>query len=251
MLDALLPVSLSTLLQLADLDESEERWSGSVVFDASAATGNTENLVVGGRSNISRKFGAITHAVDAGGNYTEVTRFRDGVESRDVTQNRWFVRYRIEVEANERSFFYGRARYDEDQFSGFDRQAFVGGGFGHAFFDSDRTKLTMLIGPGLQYIERAQSELGPDDFERTQSTFALFAGQTLTRVLRENVTLEQSFDATVSEENNTVSGVFSIKTDLTDKISSRLSYAVTHNTDPPDGRENTDTLLSASIGYEF
>jgi len=251
MLDLVLPFSASTLLQLAEINKGKDVWSGSVTFNASAATGNTQNSVLGGRFDISRKMGAFTHAFDAGGNYTEVTRERDGNNVRDITQNRWFAQYRAEVQADERSFFYGRTRYDEDQFSGFDRQFFIGGGFGHSFFDDQKKKLTALLGPGIQYLERARPQQQPDDFDARETVFALFVGETYRHVLRENVSIEQSLDATLSETNNSVSNRMSLKTDLTDKISSRISYAFTHNTDPPDGRKNTDTLLSASIGYQF
>lgn len=251
MLDVLIPVAASSLLQYTDLRESKDKWSGAIQFNGAAASGNTNNVVIGGRFNVARTYGAITHAFDAGGNYTEVEKIVNGSETNEITQNRWHTQYRIEVQTGDRSFFYGRARYEEDQFSGFDRQAFVGGGFGHAFYDSDTRKLDVLVGPGVQYIIRAQIDSTPLDDSDDDLTFAVFLGQSFEQVLRENVTFEQSFNGTSSETNNTIVSQFALKTDLTDKISSRISYAVTHNTDPPEGRQNTDTLLSASIGFEF
>ncbi|MEM9838082.1 MAG: DUF481 domain-containing protein [Pseudomonadota bacterium] len=251
MFDAFIPVAASSLLQYTDLRESKDKWSGSIQFNGAAASGNTNSVVLGGRFNAARTYGAITHAFDAGGNYTEVDRVVNGSETRQVTQNRWHTQYRIEIQTGDASFFYGRARYEEDQFSGFDRQAFAGGGFGHAFYDTDTRKLDVLVGPGIQYIVRTQTNNAPANAEDDEITFAVFLGQTFTKVLRENVTFEQSFDGTSSETNNTVVARVALKTDLTDKISSRISYGVTHNTDPPEGRENTDTLLSASIGFEF
>ena len=251
MLDLVLPFSASTLLQLAEINKGKDVWSGSITFDASAATGNTQNSVLGGRFELSRKMNVFTHAFVAGGNYTEVTSERDGDSVRDITQNRWFVQYRMEAKVDDRSFFYGRLRYDEDQFSGFDRQAFAGGGFGHSFFDDEKKKLTALIGPGVQYLERARPQDPNAEFDRRESVFALFLGNTYRHEMRENVRFEQSLDATLSETNNAVSNRMALVTDLTDKISSRVSYSFTTNSNPPDGRKNTDTLLSASIGYQF
>ncbi|MEM1379758.1 MAG: DUF481 domain-containing protein [Pseudomonadota bacterium] len=251
MIDLVIPVAASSLLQFSDIKESKEKWTGSIQFNGASASGNTNNTVVGGRFTAARTFGALTHAFDASGNFTQATLVRDGVEQRDVTQNRWHTQYRLEVNAGERSFFYGRARYEEDQFSGFDRQAFLGGGFGHAFAESDARTFSVLIGPGVQFLRRARPDPVPATFVMDETNFAVFLGQNYTQVLRENVTFEQSFDGTASETNSTAASRVALKTDLTDKISSRMSYEVTHNTNPPSGRERTDTLLSASIGFQF
>ncbi|NNU17203.1 DUF481 domain-containing protein [Parvularcula sp. ZS-1/3] len=241
----------STLIALADLKKGEDGWDGQVVFNASAASGNTENAVIGARFDAARKFGPITHAFEAAGDYAEATQRRDGTETSVVTQNRWHGQYRIEIQTGDNSFLYGRGRYGEDQFSGFDRQAFVGGGLGHSLYDRPNRRLTLLVGPGYQYLERTRPQNAPDDFERTEGTLAVFLGETLRHVIRENVTLEQSLDATISDENAQINNTISLKTKLTEKISSRISYRVIHNTDPPDGRQSTDTLLQASIGYDF
>lgn len=251
MIELLSVTAASSLLALADLKASEDKWVGALQIDASSASGNTNNTVLGGRLNLARKFGPITHAFEAGGNYAESTITRDGEEVTETTQNRYFTQYRIEVQTGDRTFLYGRARYDEDQFSGFDRQVFVGGGLGHTLAKSDTRELTVLVGPGYQYQERTRTAQSDPDQERIQSTVAVFLGQTYKQVIRENVTFEESLDATVSDGNDTVKATFSLKTKLTDSISSRISYNVIHNTEPPEGREQTDTLLSASIGYEF
>lgn len=241
----------STLIALADLNKGKDGWDGQVVFNASLATGNTENTVLGARFDIARQFGQVTHAFEAGGDYTETLKRIGDTEDRQVTQNRWFTQYRVEVQTGDSSFVYGRARYGEDQFSGFDRQGFLGAGIGHTLVKNDKTRLTILVGPGYQYLERARPETPGPDFERREGTAAVFIGQTFRRVIRENVTFEQSIDATVSDRNMQVNSNMDLRTKLTKSISTRINYAVIHNSDPPDGREQTDTRLSASIGYEF
>lgn len=241
----------STLIALADLEEAEDGWTGQINAAASLATGNTENTVLGGNFEAARKYGAITHAFEGGGNYAEATQGSGETQTTSVTQNRWFGQYRIEVETGDKSFVYGRVRYGEDQFSGFDRQAFIGTGVGHSFYENEKGRLTVLVGPGFQYLERARPQTMTEEFERAQGTLALFFGEAFRHEPRENVSIEQSLDATISDRNVEVTSVIALKTKLTDHISSRINYQVIHNTDPPDGREQTDTLLSAAIGYEF
>ncbi|MEM9810915.1 MAG: DUF481 domain-containing protein [Pseudomonadota bacterium] len=242
----------SSFLNGAHLDEASENWDGNIQFNVSSATGNTDNTVLGGKFNARRTFGRITHDFQAGGNYAEATtQNNDGTEDNEVTQNNWFTQYRLEGKLSERTFAFGRLRYEQDEFSGFDERAFVGVGLGHALIKSDRQQLDMLIGPGFQYAKLATPDPMPEEFEEQQTSAALFLGESYTLAVRENVTFEQSFDATFAEDNTTLANILSLKTNLTEKISSRISYQVKHETDPPEGREQTDTLLTASIGYDF
>lgn len=241
-----------SLLDMADLDVDKEGWSGAVNFNLSSATGNTRNTVLGGRARLGYKRAALTHVGEAGGNFTETTTVAaDGTETTDVTQNNWFAQYRLEMQTGDRTFVFGRTRYEEDQFSGFDRRVFVGLGLGHTLWKTERSDFQILVGPGYQYFERARPDPVPDDFRTTEGNLAFFFGQTYNQQLRENVSIEQSLDTTVTDANTTVALGTALRTNLTERLTSRIAYNVNHETDPPAGRQNTDTLLSVSLGYEF
>ncbi|MEM7740909.1 MAG: DUF481 domain-containing protein [Pseudomonadota bacterium] len=232
--------------------EDKQKWAGDIQFNVSSATGNTENTVLGGQLTLARSFGLYTNNFEAGGNYARTTTENaDGSENTETTQNNWFLQYRGEYQVGDRSFIFGRLRYEQDEFSGFDSRTNISAGLGHTFIKTEQTELTILTGPGFQYSELATPDPVTDDFEDTQSSASFFFGENFTTVLRDNVTLTQSLDATIAEDNTTISNIVSINTDLTDRISSRVSYQVKHETDPPDGRKNTDTLLTASLGYTF
>ncbi|MCQ8184157.1 DUF481 domain-containing protein [Parvularcula maris] len=242
----------SNWMQTGTIEAEEDQWSGAVRFNLSSATGNTDNTVLGGKVILARKYGAITHAIEGGGNFTETTTVdQDGAENTSTTQNNWFSQYRIEVQTGDRTFLFGRLRYEEDQFSGFDRKAFAGAGIGHAIYERETRDLRILAGPGVQYFERTRPLPLPEDFEQEETSLAFFFGQTFRQQIVENVEFAQSFDATWASENSTIAPAFEVKSDLTDKISLRTVYTVKHETDPPEGREKTDTLLSVAIGYEF
>ncbi|MEO1040917.1 MAG: DUF481 domain-containing protein [Pseudomonadota bacterium] len=236
----------------AVVPEEVQKWTGDIQFNVSSATGNTENTVLGGQLNLARSFGLYTNNFEAGGNYARTTTQNDdGSDNTETTQNNWFIQYRGEYQIGDRSFVFGRLRYEQDEFSGFDSRINITAGLGHTFIKTEKTELTILTGPGFQYSELATPDPITDDFEDTQSSASFFFGENFSTVLRENVTLEQSLDATIAEDNTTISNIISLNTNLTDRISSRLSYQVKHETDPPDGRKNTDTLLTASLGYTF
>lgn len=236
-------------LNEADLPETTPKWTGDIQFNVSSATGNTENTVLGGSVTLDRTYERLINNFQAGGNFASTTTVDgDGNEISETTQNNWFLQYRGEYQVGDRSFVFGRLRYEQDEFSGFDSRTNFAAGVGHTLIKTDTTELTMLAGPGYQYAELSSSDPDEDD---TISSASFFFGQTFSSQIRENVTIEQALDATVTDDNTTVSNIMSLKTDLTERISSRLSYQVRHETDPPAGREATDTLLTASLGFSF
>ena len=248
----ILLAAASELIAEADLTADKAKWTGRAQINLASATGNTENTVFGGRFNIAGEFGAITHDFEAGGNYTETTtQDAMGEDLSSVTQNLWFAQYRVEVQTAENTFVYGRTRYEEDQFSGFDRRAFIGGGLGYTLVENDIQKLTLLVGPGVQYFATTRPDPLPEDFERDQTSFAVFFGESYSRTIAENISLEQSLDATFTDANSTLANTISLNSNLTEKISLQTSYNIKHETDPPEGREATDTLLSVAVAYTF
>ncbi len=235
-----------------DTKKGAEGWDGTVELSASSATGNTETTVLGARFEAKRIYGRYTNELKAGVNYAEATtEDDDGNEIDAVTQNNWFAEYKLNAQINDRTFLYLRTRAEHDEFSGFDSRYFLGGGVGHALFDSETRSWSVLAGPGVQYTVLEDPAEVTADFEGEVTELALYAGSDFSWLIRENVTVEHDLDVTWTNENTTTATVASIKTQLSETLSSRLSYQFKHETDPPEDRESTDTLLSASVAYGF
>lgn len=231
-------------------NKGKESWDGQIALSASSATGNTENTVLGLAFDARRIHGRYTHDIKAGVDYVETTkRLDDGTSETERTSDRWFTQYRGEVHTGDRTFVYGRLRYEEDEFSGFESRVFAGVGVGHTQIEREDMKWSLSAGPGYQY-----SELTPandEAAEESESEFAFYAGSDYEWMIREGVTVEHEADATWAETNTTLKSVLALKTKLTESIATRLNYRVKHETDPPEDRENTDTLLSVSVVYGF
>lgn len=243
----------ATSVAAEDSDKGKESWDGSIEFSASSATGNTENSVLGARFDARRVIGRYTHDIGAGANFAETTKTDDmGEKVSETTQNNWYAQYRMELQVSDRTYGYARARYDQDEFSGFENRVFVGGGIGHTAIEREDMTWNLRAGPGVQYTMLEEPEPPvPDDFEDSVTELAVYAGSEFDWTIRENVNFEHDLDVTWTEENTTIATVAGIKTKLTESLSSRLSYQVKHETDPPEGREDTDTLLRASVVYGF
>lgn len=211
-------------------------WDGKINASAVFSSGNSENSAVGFALDAARATGDFVH---------NVTGFLDLGRSGGVTnQKRWGAAYQLDYQLSERTYAYWRISYEEDEFSGFDYRLFTGAGFGHFFFQADDFAWKIEGGPGFRY--------SPIDLtQEVDEQLAVYAASEIDWLIREGVTLEQDVNVTWTSPTTTVQSITALRTKLTDSISTALSFEYRYETDPPEGRENTDTIARASLVYGF
>lgn len=211
-------------------------WEGKVQAGASFASGNSDNLAVGLAIDAARTSGDFVH---------NVTAFIDIAESNNVTtQKRWGAAYQLDWNFSDRSYVYGRLSYEEDEFSGFDYRIFSGVGVGHFLYKSEPFTWKIEGGPGFRY--------SPIDATReVDEQFAAYAATEIDWIIRDGVSFGQDVNVTWTSATTTIQSVTSLTTDLTDSLSTALGFEYRYETDPPLGRENSDTVARASVVYGF
>lgn len=211
-------------------------WDGKVQLGASFASGNSDNSAVGVTIDAARTAGKLVH---------NVTAYADIAEANGTTnQKRWGASYQLDYKISERMYTYGRFSYDEDEFSGFDYRLFAGAGLGYFVAKSEPFTWKLEGGPGFRY--------SPIDLTReVEEEIAIYAASEVDWRIREGVTFEQDFFTTWTSPTTTFQSITSLTTNLTESISTALSFEYRYETDPPLDRENTDTVARASVVYGF
>ena len=235
-------------------DAGQEELSGSFEVNLANATGNTENLNVGLAGEIDYERGVATHNLRAAANYAESGQA--GGEDRETTQQNLFVAYQLDWEVSDQAFAFGRARYERDEFSGFNQRVFLGGGYGYHVFQDDVLNWKLTGGPGIRFVEVEDPVPDPLTGEVPEgggwmTDFSVYASSEFEWDVRENVGLEHDATVTYTGPNTTFETELALKTRLTELLSARMSYFVRHETAPPLEREPTDTLLRAGIVVDF
>lgn len=232
-------------------------WEGKIFGGASNASGNSQNTSIGFGLDAQRVAGKYTHNVTAYADFAStpiplldddgaVVVDEDGVtiQDRQQTQRRWGAAYKLDYLIRERLYAFGRASYDEDAFSGFDYR--LGGSFGAGYFisKSDRLIWKVEAGPGYQYSPI-------DNTDEVLSNFALYGASETDWTIREGLLFEQDFRVTWTSPTTTFQSVTSISAALTEAFSVGGAFEVRHETNPPAGFVNTDTILRANVSYGF
>lgn len=211
-------------------------WDGKIQASAVFSSGNSENSAVGVAIDAARQAGDFTH---------NVTAYFDLGESNGVTnQKRWGGSYQLDYNFGERTYAYLRASYDEDEFSGFDYRLFGGAGLGHYFYKSKPFSWKAEGGPGFRYSPR-------DISREIEQEFAAYAASEIDWIIREGLKFEQDVNITWTSPTTTFQSITALTTELVDGLSTGVSFEYRYETDPPDDRENTDTIARASVIYGF
>ena len=156
------------------------------------------------------------------------------------TSGRWGVAYKLDHKFSERTYAYGRVSYEDNDFSGFDYRLFAGAGLGHFFADGDAVKWKVEGGPGFRYSPI-------DDTRMVEQEFAVYGSSEFDWVIRDGLIFEQDVNSTWTSPTTTVQSISSLRTKLTDTLSTAMSFEYRYETSPPLGRENSDTTARAEF----
>jgi len=234
---------------LAQEEEATTGWTGEGSVSAGVTTGNTETTDLGVGVNMTKETGTWSYGVEALADYGEI----EGAESK----NRWFLGGTVDRQINDRLFGFGRVSYEQDEFSGFDSRAFIGGGLGYDVIVGEQTSWTVRGGPGLKVDEIG--EIITTDATGatvvtpgvTEESISFIAASDFDYAFNDNVALTNDTSVLYAETSTQLTNTLALTAKLSDALSARISFDVRHDTEPPEGFESTDTATRFSLVYGF
>ena len=237
---------LAAAVMLAALPAHAD-WSGKGEAGLVIASGNTETKTANAKVALANEIDKWKHQFGGAALYASADP--DG-----TTARRWEAFEESDYNFSPRTFWFGAARYEDDEFSGFDYQATVSTGLGRKFIDTDVTKFTGAAGVGYKFFETQ------DSFD--DAGLLLAAGESDSDVVfRGTLDYDHEFTATTSlldklvveagADNTFLQNDLALQVKMTDVLALAVGYSVRHNTDPQVGFEKTDTLTTVNLVYEI
>lgn len=222
-------------------------WTGKGEAGLVIASGNTETETANAKLAMANETGKWKHQFGLAGLYASD---EDG-----KTAQRWEALEQTDYNFSPKTFWFGAARYEDDEFSGFEYQATLSTGLGRKFIDTDVTKFTGTAGGGYKFFETR-------DVLDEETGALIEAGDSDSEVVfRGTLDFEHNFTATTSlidkfvvesgADNTFVQNDIALQVKMTDVLALAVGYSVRHNTDPPAGFEKTDTLTTVNLVYEI
>ena len=229
---------------------ADDSWSTRSELGFVASRGNTSTQTGNAKIQVVREVNRWKYTLETTGLYGK----SQGVATAQHVDGRLQVDKAFGTD--QRWFWFGSGRYEDDRFSGFDYQSTVTTGLGRKFIDSDTTKLTAQVGAGYRalrpelivrdattglVVARILGERDKDFVVNGSLTFS-YAFNPQTRILESLLT--ESGEANTLTRNDLALEVKMIKS-----LALSLGVSVRHNSEPLPGLKRTDTLTTVNLVY--
>jgi putative salt-induced outer membrane protein len=219
-------------------EEAEVRaWEGAGEFGFVNTTGNTESVALNMKLNFIRNGKNWRHRFTG----TALMTSEDNVKDNE--------RYTMEVQSDrslsEKSWLFGSFRWDADKFGSYDPQLSLTAGYGYQLMKSEKHELKGEIGAGYRKLE--ERETGHSSSEAIMRFLVDDSWQVFKTTLWTNRLLVETGSSNTFTQFNT-----GLAVSMTDKFAVKLGFELRNNSEtPPGDTENTDTITSANLVYNF
>jgi len=165
-------------------------------------------------------------------------------DSGTTTAERYGFEWQSDYKLDDKSWLLGAFRYESDEFSAYDNQQTLTFGYGRNLIDNSVSKLVGEIGIGYRDAELAltgvsESEAiirGLVDYSRQITDNTVFTNRLLIESGSDNTFLQNVTDLSVA---------------MNDKFAMKFGFEYRNNSDVPLGVDDTDTITSATLVYNF
>ena len=211
-------------------------WSGNGDLGYNSVSGNSDSESLALGLNGAYASGDWTYS----GEINAYSASQDG----ETNAKSYDLKLQSDYDWDERSFAFGKLRYLDDRFSGYEYQSSISFGAGRTFVENGNNLFSGQIGVGYR-----TSELR--DNGGTENEPVATASITYNRDLTETTVLESTWSAESGSDNTYLEGGVALILSMTEALGIKLSYTAKHNTDVPAGSKNTDRFTTVSLNYKF
>lgn len=212
-----------------------ELWKGQIELGAFRSTGNTSNFGYTGALKLDRKGIDWQHTIQVSADYQK--------DSGTVTRDQFGASYQPRYTLNEGFFTYGRLQYERDQIQGFRNRYSFSGGLGYRVLNKPDMHLSLEVGPALRRTNFVD--------DASETTWSTLTSMDFDWKLNGTLKLSQVASSYLGSDNNTFTSLTGIEAGMAKGLKVKLSYSVEHETAPPAGTLQTDTISRFSLVYGF
>jgi putative salt-induced outer membrane protein len=235
---------------------ADEGFSGEGSLGLTYNTGNTETQDLNAGLSVGYSHAKWDHKAKL-----------EALQSEE-NDNKTAERYGLQLQSDykllsENDSLFGTIRYEDDQFSSYEYQASLVGGYGHYFINTEPTKLKVEIGAGVRQSKlkdstgSAGAEFSGDEvleltFKGEENTEAIVhLGLEFSHQLSEQATFTQHLLVEGGKENIYTKSLTALDVKLMGNLALRLALEIRNNSDVNPGMEKTDTTTTMNLVYNF
>ncbi len=222
-----------------------DNWGGEGQIGAFQSSGNTDSLGLTAQVALEREGIDWDHNLRFAADY----RRNNGATDREQFTAAYEPHYKV----SDRLFVYGLAQFERDRFQGFSARYAMSGGLGYRVIDGERLRLAVKAGPAWRATEFVNG--------LSESSIAALAGLDFDWTITDRLKITQDTNAVaeaggsavaiIDSNNTSINLVTGLEGKISDRLTTRLSYTIEYDSNPPAGSVSTDTLTRFTLVYGF
>ena len=217
-------------------DSGQGRWFGEGALSFTSYSGNTDSKNLNANLNINRETPVWNHKAALESLKSET----DG----DTSADSLIFTHRSEYTISKKSYAFGQLRSENDEFGGFSYQTSLTIGFGTRLTSNPKHSLDISFGTGYRKSKNS-------DTDKTTKEAILSSTVNYEYKISETTALIETFLIETGEDNTYTESRTSLRTRINDKLATRMSYLIKHNSEVPSDADSTDEIVSISLVYSF
>lgn len=146
--------------------------------------------------------------------------------------------------------------YEDDKFSGFDYQATIAVGYSNRLFETDKSWLDYSVGPGMAIARTLETtdDIGTIIPSEKTETFAVRLSGSYVYNFTDNAKFTQKLSSDISgdsDKNTKTKSETGVTATINGSMALKLSYIISHNTQPPFDKEKRDTISAVTLVFTY
>lgn len=245
MLKVIAPMSLfcfsfsALALVPPDYQEPPSDFTAEVEAGLQLNTGNTESSSFNGRTQL---------IYDTKQTKQEATLKAYFASEKSQTTSE---KYELQLQSNyklTKGYIYGRGDFTWDQFGSYTQISTISSGYGFNAINSDKTKLSLEVGPGYRFNQPAESVVEPNP--DAEKEIILRTAAKFSQKLQEYSSLNADLTAEMGE-NNTLTLDMNYKNLVFQDWAFKIGVNIKYTEIVPEGSQQIDTITTFNLLYTF
>ena len=211
-------------------------WSGEGQLGFTSTSGNSDSESLNAKLGISKERDKWKH----GASIESLKTTTDNVTSADS----FIFKEKSEYKFGEKAYAFGKVRYEDDKFSGYDYQTSIAFGAGYQVLESASQTLDVSAGIGYRKIKDTLTQ-------QTKDGGILTADASYGYIISAYAKFSEVLSVEAGDDNTHSESETALQTKINGNLASKISYLIKHNSDVAVGIEKTDKILTVALVYSF
>ncbi len=230
-----LALAIYFVATLSNAASPSEEWKSTIELGFVTTSANTETETLNVKAGTATNRTKWRHKLSV-----TVLRASDASQT---TAEKYTLSGKSDYKLTDPAYLFVTLNYEDDKFSGYDYQATEAVGYGWRIIEDKTLQLDLEAGPGARQSRLNNGQNDTEGLLRMAATLDWRISDSST--FGEALSIEAGEDSTISKSETTLTS------QVSDRLSMKLTLLLKHNSDVPPGVDKSDTETSATLVYSF